>query len=214
MSQAILSSNLTTKAKVKAFVGIPSATTTYDDLIDMLINNTSQFIEGYCGNRRFLNQTYTHEIYDAENNRGTKGGSCIFLHQFPITALTTLEYRSGTILNPSWVVYDPNSYITYLKPGFVRFYAILPRISQGLRFTYTAGYLIDFTHEDDPTKHTLPFDLTMTATEMVARKYQLRQAQGIKSESVEGESVTFADDKPTSDQLSVLKKYTVARMAI
>ena len=211
MSQIKLPYQLTTKEKVKTLVGIGD--TSKDDLIDMLINNVSDFVQGYCGNRRFLNQTYTNEIYDAEINRGSKGGSCVFFHQFPITAFTTLEYRSGTVVSPVWVTYDPQSYITYLKQGFIRLYAILPEVSQGLRVTYTAGYLIDFTNEGDQTKHTLPFDLTFAVTEIVARKLQLRQSQGITRQQVEGQMAIMTDDM-TKDQIAVLKKYSTPRMAI
>ncbi len=54
----------------------------------------------------------------------------------------------------------------------------------------------------------------MVATEIVARKMQFRQAQGMKSMSVEGESVTFGEDTATKDQLAILKKYKTTRMAI
>ena len=210
-AQTTLPYNLTTKAKVKLLVGISG--TSQDSLLDYLCNSVSDFIQGYCGHRNFLSQTYTDEIYDSDLNRGTKGGSCLFLHQYPITTLTKIEYRSGTITNPAWVVYDPNSYILYGNSGFIRFYAILPKISQGLRFTYVAGYKIDFLNEFDNTKHNLPFDLTACATEMVAKAYQLRQSQGLKQASVEGQSVVF-DNLLTADQKAVLKKYSTQRMAI
>lgn len=288
MTQAILGYNLTTKAKVKAFVGIASADTTKDDLLDMLINNVSSWIQSYC-NRNFLSQTYTNEMYDSMRNKGTKGGSCLFLNNFPITTFTLLEYRSGTMTSPVWVTYPIESYIPYLNEGFLRFYSVLPEVSLGLRATYTAGYLINFANEgvlsnstitftsgsgtatvggtltDNTTGatatvvsvsgttsgtitvtnvsgtftatnalvatggwaatcgtitlgnvplHTLPFDLTMVATEIVARKYQFRQSQGMKSMSVEGESVTFAEDGATTDQLTVLKKYSAPIMAV
>ncbi len=212
MTASITDSNLTTTAKVKLLLGITGSTN--DSLIDMLVLQTSNFIQGYCGGRNFLSQNYV-EVYDSQPNRGTKGGTVIFLNQFPVTAVTYVKYRAGTVDNPNWVTYNTNSYLNYLKPGFIRFYGVLPEISQALQITYTAGYLIDFAHETDLTKHNLPWDLCMLATEMVARKYQIRQAQGIKSMSVEGESVTFMDtDKPTQDQIAILKKYKVTRMAI
>ncbi len=211
MTASITDSNLTTKTKVKLLLGITASTN--DDLIDMLILNTTRFIEGYCGGRQFLNQNYV-EVYDSAPNRGTKGGSVLFLNQFPITAVTYLKYRAGTVDNPNWVTYNTNSYLNYLKEGFIRFYGVLPEISQALQVTYTAGYLIDFAHETDLTKHNLPWDLCMVATEIVARKMQFRQAQGMKSMSVEGESVTFGEDTATKDQLAILKKYKTTRMAI
>lgn len=188
-------------------------TTTQDDLIDMLINNVSNFIEGFCGNRHFLSQTFTDEIHDAIANRGTTDGSILFLHQYPVSSVTKVEYRSGTIASPTWITYDANSYMLYAREGYIKFFGVMPNISQGLRVTYVAGYKIDFTNEGDTSLHTLPFDLTMAATEIVARKYQLRQSQGIKAQAVEGQSVTM-DDSMTADQKAVLKNYAATRLSI
>lgn len=49
----------TDKAAVKQHVGIPTATTTYDDLLDVLVTAVSRAIDGYCRGRQFYATTET-----------------------------------------------------------------------------------------------------------------------------------------------------------
>lgn len=200
---------LTTKEKVKAHLGIASATTTYDSLIETFINQVTDFIEGYCGGRRFKETTYTAEMYDSD--RQFK----IFLKNFPVTTLTSVEYRSGTIASPSWVTYTNEGYLLYSGEGYVHFFGRLPKIHLGIRFTYVAGYKIDFTNELTST-HTLPFDLTMAATMLCAKIYNRRQSEGISQMSTEGQSISFAGVSGEMDQTvkEILDKYKTYRLAI
>lgn len=215
MTTTLLSYALTTVDKVKEYYGIPSTDTTQDGVITQLINQMTDYIEGFCGERRFLSTTYTNEVYDSMGGRSEIGGSIIFLNQFPVTAVTKIEYRSGTILVPNWVTYDANGYILYGKEGYVKFYAVLPTISQGLRFTYTAGYLIDFANETDITKHTLPFDLTQVCTQLVAEQMNVRKSRGIKAEATEGQRVDYFDRQSMDPMiLETLRKYQTIRMHI
>lgn len=191
---------LTTRTKVKSFLNITDSTS--DTIIDEMINYITDYIESMCS-RRFLSSTYTNEVYD------TNGNTRVFLKNYPITSVSAVEYRTGTPSNPSWVTYQVDNYLTYLKEGFIRFYSTLPFVYQGLRFTYIAGYLIDFTNEGNTTLHTLPYDITMVATELVAKLYGQRNAEGIQSQSTEGQSVTFANPSEfiTSSQKSILAGY-------
>lgn len=216
MSVSLLSYALTTLAKVKLALGIASSDTTYDDVLNTYINEVTGFIEGYCGGRRFARTTYTNEIYDSFKRR------TVFLRNFPIASDQTgsgtfvAKYRSGTIMSPTWITYDGNSYLVYLKSGYVKFYAILPEVSQALSFTYEAGYLIDFTAETDTTKHTLPFDLTRVATEIVAKAYNMKAAGGIYEMQTEGQTVKFSNKAQmvTDDQDAILKNYSVLKYAV
>ncbi len=199
---------LTTTAKVKTFLGI--TVSTYDTLIDSLVNQATDFIESFCGRRRFLSSTYSNEIYDSRNGR------CVFLNNYPVSSLTAVEYRGGTVSNPVWNTYSADGYLLYGKEGFVKFYAVLPEVSQGLRFSYVAGYLIDFANETDYTKHTLPFDLTQLCTELCARSYNLAKAHGIEMMSTEGQMVKFSADSRAFDafQNETLRRYQGMRYAI
>lgn len=202
-----LANALTTKEKVKSYIGISDSAS--DTVIDMLIDQATSFIEGYCGGRKFLSQSYTDYV-DTQNT------DKLFFEQYPVTALTSVSYRSGTITAPIWNVYDANNYMLYAKAGYVKFFSILPKSSQGVKLAYTAGYLIDFTHETDVAYHTLPNDLVMACTELVAHKMNERQAQGISSQTTEGQSITFKDAKdgmPVSVK-QVLGQYQTFRYAI
>jgi uncharacterized phiE125 gp8 family phage protein len=199
---AVVSHALTTRTKVKSYLGITDSSS--DTIIDELINYSTDFIEGLCG-RRFLSTTYTNEVYDA------KGTSRVFLKNYPITTLSAVEYRAGTPSTPNWVAYQVDNYLLYGKEGFIRFYSQLPFIQQGLRFTYTAGYLIDFTNEGNTTLHTLPFDIAMVATELVAKMHDNKKSQGVTSMTTEGQSVTFASaaDFITPAHKSIIGSYSV-----
>ena len=202
-----LAQALTTTAKVKTYLGITDSAS--DSVIELLINQATIFIENYCGGRKFLSQAYV-DIVD------TKNTDKIFFEQYPVTALTEVAYRSGTISAPVWIAYSVENYLLYAKAGYVKFFMTLPHSSQGVRLSYTAGYLIDFATETNPLTHTLPFDLTMACTELVAYKFNEKQSQGISSQSTEGQSVTFKDNKdgmPASVK-EVLGNYKAFRYAV
>lgn len=199
---------LTSRQKVKDYLGITDTST--DAFIDALINQATDFIENFCGARRFLSTTYSNEVYDSRRGR------CIFLNQFPVTNLATVEYRGGTVSNPIWNTYTIDGYLLYGKSGFVKFYAMLPEVSQGLRFTYTAGYLIDFTNEGDLTKHTLPYDLTQACTALCAEEFNVRKTLGLSLLSTEGQQVRISDKarELAGNVMTTLRRYQNLRYAI
>lgn len=200
---------LTTRTKVKTYLGETSSS--YDTVIDEIINYVTDYIEGMCG-RRFLSTVYTNEVYD------TKLTQRIFLKNYPVTTLSTVEYRSGAGASPTWTTYDTNGYLLYGKEGYVYFYGKLPAIKQGMRFTYTAGFLIDFTNEGNSTLHTLPYDITLVATEIVARVFANRKSQGVNSMATEGQSVTFNSSDVganlSSSHKTIIGSYTAHRFLI
>ena len=77
---------LTTVANVKLYIGIPSATTQYDALLDELINSATQYIENYC-KRRFKLTTYTSEGYDGNNSQ------YLFLKNYPIVSVASIYWH-------------------------------------------------------------------------------------------------------------------------
>ena len=200
---------LTTLAKVKLFLGITD--TNSDDLLESLINLTTDQIEGLCGNRRFLQTVYTDDDYDVPN------GSIVFLRQWPVASLQAVEFRTGTIASPIFQAFNANDFLLYGPEGYVKFFFFNFQTFQGLtirnkllRFDFTAGYKIDFANELDATKHELPFDITLLTTELVAKKTKLRTAQGIKREATEGQSVEYNDNAMkdlTDEQKSILARY-------
>jgi hypothetical protein len=191
---------ITTKEKVKTLLGLSGSTN--DALIDLLCAQVTDFIEGYCGGRRFLSTTHSNEVHDTENVHN------IFLNHYPITSLSAVEYRTGTFSSPVWASFIADGYLLYGDEGYVYFAGKLPAIKQGMRFTYVAGYLIDWANETNIANHTLPFDLTGVATALAGRMFSSRGTDGIKSQSTEGQSVTFNDPDKF---LSETDKYILGR---
>jgi hypothetical protein len=192
---------ITTRDKVKTLFGITDATN--DSLIDQIVNGVTDFIESYC-DRRFKKTTYTNETYDTKD-----GQSKIFLKNYPVASLSAVEYRAGTISSPTWITYDANGYLLYGQEGYVKFFGKFPEVAQGMRFTYSAGYDIDFANEGSAS-HTLPLDLTLVATELSAKVFSTRQSQGITQMSTEGQSVTFGltGESLSSAQKDILNGHT------
>lgn len=196
---------ITTTAKVKALLNLTSTDAARDALIDTLVSAVTDFIEGFCGGRRFKSTDYV-ETYDTNNS------DKVFLKQRPATAITTVEYRAGVPSNPTWMTYNADGYLKYLTEGYVKFFARFIPVPQAIRVTYTAGYLIDFTNELSAT-HTLPFDLTQVATELAATMFNRRYAGGIDREATEGQLIIWSS-LLTDVQKSILKKYTLFHFAV
>jgi len=177
-----MSLSLTTKEKVKAYLGI--TTTTNDSFIDSLIEDISSQVEAYC-NRKFESATRV-EYFDTED-----GDKKIFLNNYPVTNLADVEYRTGTWGNITWLDFNENDYLLDDESGILKFAGRFNDADKFVKVTYTGGYLISFNNETDVTLHTLPRDLTFMVTEMVAQTYQNRKSQGISSETTEGQSITY-----------------------
>lgn len=213
MSVTLVSYALTSLAKVKTYLGITDST--YDATLTQTINAVTDYIENYCGGRRFKSTTYSVannniEMYDT--NRQTK----IFLNQYPVTAVNSVEYRGGTISSPVWITYDANGYLPYLKEGYLRFFNVLPKMAQSFRIGYTAGYLIDFDNEGS-SSHTLPLDLALVATELTAQIHQYRTSVGVKKVSTEGQSIEYdisVGSQVTDAHKGILSKYQANRFMI
>jgi len=192
--------DLTTKAKVKSFLGIASGVTTYDTLFDTLCKNVSALIERYC-NRTFTETSYT-EYFDVNS-----GDEYVFLRNFPVASLTSVKYRTGPYSAIVWQDFNANDYLLYESRGRIKFCVRLPEADKYIQVVYTGGYKIDFTHETDPLLHTLPGDLEQIATEWVAKIYNMRKAQGILSESTEGQSITFKESNSGKEFRDGLSSY-------
>jgi hypothetical protein len=83
--------NLSTLARVKEYLGIASATTTYDAKINTLLTAVSRYVEKDCGVELFLNGTYTE--YHNGNSHGF-----LTTRNVPITAVTRVATCPMTVL--------------------------------------------------------------------------------------------------------------------
>lgn len=188
MSEKVVGYALTTKNRIKDRLQLE--TTQHDVLFDRLISSVTDFLEGEC-NRRFKQQTFTNEIYSVYGDRQ----EFILLKQAPVGSVTSAQYRAGTKTNPSWTdfVADDWELLEDGKSGIVKVYGGALRGVNMARFTYQAGYLIDFDNAGDTTKHTLPFDLSDLSERLVVKLFKRRDSEGKTTEGFEGGSVSWAD---------------------
>lgn len=130
---SLLSYALTTKSDVKESLGIPSATTTYDNLIIRKINQATRAIENYCG-RRFQLTTYTNVEYSATQT------DQLVLRQRPITEFTSLDIRDTTINEADWDTVDTQLYFVHSNAGVLDLLFRATGHWNRYRVSYTAGY--------------------------------------------------------------------------
>jgi hypothetical protein len=191
---------LTTKQKVKDFLGITNVTS--DTAITEIVKNTSSQIEVYC-NRSFASTTYTEYIDTSKDYRK------IWLRNFPVSSITSLKYRDGVFSNLTWTSFNANDYLLTNEMGKLYFAYDLPERDKYIEAVYVGGYLIDFANESDITKHTLPAGLTQIATEMCANTFNLSKSSGIQSESTEGQSITYGggNESKLNKRLDLFRNY-------
>lgn len=164
--------DLTTTAKVKSYLGISSST--FDALIAEMVTNYSALVEDLC-NRVFNSATFT-EYFDTH-----RGESKIFLKNYPVTSITSNQYRSGTVGSITWSDFNVNDYLLN-DNGKISYMSCLPESEKYIKVVYVGGYA------------TLPAGLVQIVTELVAGKFNVRNSDGILSETTEGQSVTYKDD--------------------
>lgn len=122
-----------------------------------------------------------------------------------IVGLTSFQYRSGLPSTPNWVDFIPDQY-EVLEEGesaIIRVYGIMAMsrfINNSVRVSYWAGYMIDWENVTDPTKHTLPGDLTMMAEDLVCRQFTRRKNAGKTSEGIQGSTVSWDKELDPIDQ--------------
>jgi hypothetical protein len=188
MAETLLPYSLTTVQRVKDRLGITASG--FDSLILRLINAVTDLIEGET-NRRFLETVYTNEVYSVYG----ENQEYLLLRQAPVSALTSFQYRAGTVSNPSWTDFITDSYelLEDGKSGIIKIYGGLPRGVNSVRVTYVAGYKINWTNYGDNSTHTLPADITDLAERLIVKLFKKRESEGKQSESFEGGNVNWKE---------------------
>lgn len=197
---AIYAFSLTSLSRLKARLGISD--TSYDTILTQLINEATDAIQGYCG-RRFIESTYENELYDG----GDGSRASLILMAYPVSSISAIGERSGTVTSPSWRTMSVDEYeavdrqaaITSVRPAFISMTGIVrfgSRLFYGInnyRVSYVAGYKISWANEGDLTLHNLPLDLTSACEQLCAAMFNMRKNAGVGSESLGAHSVTWSD---------------------
>ncbi len=201
MAEAAYAHALTTQQRIKDRLAITGAN--FDSLFLRLINAVTDFIEGECGGRRFLETVYTSEVYSVHARKQ----EYVLLKQSPVSVLTSAQYRAGTPSTPNWTSFIVDEYelLEDGKSGLVRIYGGVPYGTNAVRFTYTAGYKIDFPNFGTAT-HTLPADLTDLCERLVTKLFKKREAEGKAVENFEGGGATWKELLDESDQ-AIIARY-------
>jgi len=169
---------LTTRASAKELLGIPSAVTAFDAVIDTLVAAVDGIVEDYC-HRRFADVTYT-EYYD-----GQSGQRRLCLRNYPIISVTSIhddanrDYGTDTLVDADDYTFETGED----SNGIVHLHGTT--LSKGIRnikVIYRAGYA------------TIPKSLARAADLIVASLYNRRKAQGTPGGSMGSVSISLAQD--------------------
>lgn len=196
--------SLLTLAEVQEYIlgttGTTSANARLTDLINVVSHRFNTETARYLKSR-------SHTTYMDGN-----GKDHIYVDQFPIVSVSTnIDIRVDTDWN----------FTTSDKIGStdIRIYANEGRVfinsntfdsgEQSVKIVYTAGYTVATTSSGS-TAGTIPHDLRYAALEMIqllhGREQRGSAGIGVRSESVEGGSITYEGDMPWSVK-QVLDRY-------
>ena len=202
---------LTTIDRVKNLLGI--TVTDADAILTRLVNAATDFIQGYC-NEFFMETEYANELYSIWGERQ----EYLMLNHGNVSTLSSFQYRAGTPSNPNWTdfLFDQYELVEkdgngMSKSGLIRIYAgfapLLYTGTNAIKATYTAGFKISWPDFGDPTKHSLPADLSSLCDDIVSRYWKKRESAGKKSESLKDSNVTWQDFLDSFDE-DVLARYS------
>lgn len=202
---------LTTLDRAKSFLEISGDSK--DTILTLLINQVTGSIEQFL-KRSLLSQSYT-EKYD-----GT-GNNTLVLNQFPVTAFTSLEVNTSGDSTEDWQTIDTKNYFWYRDGRVVLNNPIAGFLDQDAgdflpypkkyKATYTAGFLIDFANENNPSLHTLPSELEYACLKMLGSAYNSRKSEGLQNIKVGDISMTFMQAvNKDAEVKEILGKYVSA----
>lgn len=192
---------LTSLQRVKDRLGI--TVSGFDSILERMIDASTDMIESYCA-RRFKETVYSNELIGIESD----GGRMAMLKQAPVTVLSSVQYRAGTPDNPSWTPYLASDFelVGDGTSGLVRIYGGVPRGTNNLRVSYTAGYKINFADSYNLAQHTLPFDISDVCERLVVKAFKKRESAGKQAESA-GEASTTWMQSFEAEELAALDRY-------
>jgi len=197
---------LTTETRLKARLGIDSTDAARDAVFKSMVYAVTDFIENACGGRRFQRATYTNDKYDGNEIGDGTVLNWLTLKNGPVISVSSVQYATGPVSNPTWVDFPADSYQVDLNLGQIYFSGGMPRGMQNIRVTYVAGYLIAFASEYDDTLHTLPFDINDLAERLATKVMKRRESEGKSQESFNNSGITWGDFLETHDR-EILANY-------
>jgi len=169
---------LTSVQNLKDYLGIPSAETGKDGVLELIIKGASAFFE-----------TETRRKYDVEQYIEKQNGDNsqkLILSQFPIIYVREIKV-DGSVIS---LADEPTLDINY-QNGILTRERGWPSGFRNIEVTYTSGFILpDESGESGPgTYYTLPYDIELAVLKLAARTYERRTAEGVAS----AENVSYKD---------------------
>jgi len=179
---------LTTLAKLKAHLGLPSNDTAKDAVLSVIIAGSSRYIETQTA-RHFELQSHTLKL-DGD------GTDMLMLPEYPVLmdgdepAISVLKIGDTDILSEiasGDVDVDSKAGILYRSAGWLEG-------RRNITITFSAGYILPGEsagsgEEDAPD---LPDELELACIRLSARVYERRTAEGVSNVSTAGFSANYA----------------------
>jgi hypothetical protein len=198
---ALKSYALTTVDRFKSFADINTADD--NDLLEILVNAVTEFVENYCS-RRFKLTTYTNKEIDSD------GSHALFLDEYPVDEDTglTLSIRNSGVNEDDWDSIDSEDYFVNYGAGIIKIAG--GKWIKGIkkyRATYKAGY--DFNNTTTFLSDTAAGDVEIAAWQLVNAVYNKRRGDpNIESEKIGSYSVKFSRELwENADIRAILDKY-------
>lgn len=183
-------------ADVKANLDISSST--WDSVFTLLINACTDWIEKYCGGRRFLSPgTDVTEYFESPFRVGDpveRTNHWLSVKSWPIISVTSVSFRSG--LTPPWTgnIQPAQNYDIYPDHGQLYLRIGYPRGPQSVQVIYQGGFA------------TIPSDLQYACIKMVSKEFFRRKAEGKNMERSGGNQVMW-NQGMEADLIDLLSAY-------
>ena len=184
-----------TKAELKTFLGI--TLDSYDSVIEQIIKGVESMVEGYCDN--VLNEKEITEYFSSDEI--LDNDQEIFLGNRVNVSGLKLYYNAGSESSPTWTEESRAAYIEFLEEGRLVLNKVrsISNIGSGGR-EYKAVYTAGFKDAD------VPENLKLACLKISSAILNKRKAEGLGSESLEGQSVDFVSAMSEEVKL-LLAKY-------
>ena len=157
--------DLTSTAKIKRVLGIPTAITTHDTYIDELADSVDHEILGYCGLSALTQTTFT-ETFDIQ----LAGSNEIVLGNFPVSSVTYVTNAGDTMTASDWYLENRTGAVRLTAAG-----ASFEAGRQQVEVEYTCGFA-----DGTPQRSTLAH----AASVLAAARFNAGRHSGMIQETV------------------------------
>lgn len=176
---------LATLNDVKLYLWITD--TSEDTLLTSLLESADSMIKSYTS--RDLEATDYTELKD------WKWELQLILNNFPVNSISWFSYNTWTFATPVWENFIVDDYKAKFDEWIIVKPSWIPRWIENIKVIYNAWYT------------NIPKDLKQACIQVVAYYYQTKEANGVKSESVDWARIEFDVKDIPKDIFTIINKY-------